>query len=58
MRALIPIRSMPADGRLVGVEGDGRKLRDGGDGFSDVQLDGGGGGDLPPYAFPVVDSGY
>ncbi|KAM0886413.1 hypothetical protein ACQ4PT_029700 [Festuca glaucescens] len=29
----------------------------GGDGFSDVQLDGGG-GDPPPYAFPVDSSGY
>ncbi|CAM0946044.1 unnamed protein product [Alopecurus aequalis] len=29
----------------------------GGDGFSDVQVDGGGGGVDPPYAFPV-DSGY
>jgi heat shock transcription factor len=30
----------------------------GGDGFSDVQLDGGGGGDTPQYAFPVDSSGY
>ncbi|KAM0912933.1 hypothetical protein ACQ4PT_012487 [Festuca glaucescens] len=31
----------------------------GGDGFGDVQVDGGGGGaDPPPYAFPVDSSGY
>jgi len=30
----------------------------GGDGFSDVQVDSGGGSDPPPYAFPVDSSGY